>query len=767
MLWLNGDSGMPEGVGYGDKPNGTELRDVGGKWMERIRAAETRDEEWFKDAKAAENTYAAGRTDEKSTEGVPDFNILHSNVETIVPAIYNSTPVPDIRERWPVKAEQTPQQIPPQIPQQGQPPIGGQSMPQGMQQPQALPPPQELPTPYKDVAELLERAITLQIDDNKMDSEMEFAALDAFMAGRGIVRIKVEADVEDFEETRETQAPDGSIAYEEVTGQIVRNEKVKYEAVAWRDYREGPATRFENVPWIAFRHFLSDEDVKKMGGDMLASQTLDEIPTDNESKAEDVPIWEIWNKDNLEVCFIRETDGVILSKQDDPLGLNQFFPIPQPIQPVSLTNRRTPINPYVIYRKQAMELDKVTKRINAIISGLKIRGGVAGDVENIQTIADAGDNELVAIQNVEGLAQTGGLDKAIIWWPVDKAIQVLRELYIARDQIKQLIYEITGISDIVRGQSQASETATAQNIKSQWGSIRIKKMQRLIERHVRDLFVLTAEAIAKNFTIETLKEQCRMEITPEMQEILDGGVNQYHIDVESDSTVRADLSRQKGEMEGFLNGTAAFFSTMAPVVAQAPQMAGPTTDLYASFARQFNLGKQAEDAIEEMGNIAKEASKGDRPDPAAEAAKAEAAKGQAEMQMKQAELQSNQQAKQAEMQLKAQSEQASMQLKAQEAQAKAQGEQSKLQLEVQKIELQTEIAKADALLKKAQLDQQAQTSADNAQIKAAELRIKEAELELKGIDRQIATARLDFEERKAAAEITLETEQQRAVKVGE
>jgi hypothetical protein len=45
-----------------------------------------------------------------------------------------------------------------------------------------------------------------------------------------------------------------------------------------------------------------------------------------------------------------------------------------------------------------------------------------------------------------------------------------------------MIYEVTGISDIVRGQGNAQETATAQEIKSQWGSLRIRKLQKQIER---------------------------------------------------------------------------------------------------------------------------------------------------------------------------------------------------------------------------------------------------------------------------------------------
>lgn len=702
------------------KKTGPEMRAIGSKWIERIRAAETRDKRWIKDAESAEAQYSA---DSESNFGkVPEFNILHSNVETIVPATYNSTPTPDIRPKWPKEKPQTP-------PMGMQPPMQGR-VPQPM--PAMVAPASD---PEKDVAELLERTIINQIDDNKMDTEVEACAQDAFLAGRGLVRVKLDADVEEFTETQEIFGPDGEIEHEELSGQTVKNERVKYEVVAWRDYREGSATRFDGVPWMAFRHYLSDEEVREMGGEDLATQTVDQLPTDNKTTAEDVAVWEIWDRNKKEVVFVRETDGAVMSTTPDPLGLSGFYPIPEPIQPIKLSAKRLPINPYVIYRTQAEELDRVTQRINAIIGGLKVRGGVIGDAENIKELAEADDNTLIPIANVEGLAQTGGLDKAIVWWPVDKAIQVLRELYIARDQIKQLIYEITGISDIVRGQSSSTETATAQQIKTQWGSVRIKKMQQLVRRHVRDLFVLSAEVIANNFTITTLQEITGMEITAEMQQILESGLRQYQIDVESDSTVRADLTRQKGEMEGFLQGTAAFFSTMAPVVQGAPQMAGPITDLFGAFARQFNLGKQAEMAVEEMGEIAKKASQGGQPDPNAEARKAET-------------------------QAKMQADQAGMQLKVQEAQAKAQGDQAKLQVEMKRIE-------ADLGIKQQQLSAAREAKAADVQIKAAELEIKQAELRLKEIDREIKQDELQFSKAKAVAEIAIEQDQRRAAKVGE
>jgi hypothetical protein len=52
--------------------------------------------------------------------------------------------------------------------------------------------------------------------------------------------------------------------------------------------------------------------------------------------------------------------------------------------------------------------------------------------------------------------------------PIDGLAKIVLQLVEQREQVKQTIYEVTGISDIVRGASKADETATAQQIKGRW-----------------------------------------------------------------------------------------------------------------------------------------------------------------------------------------------------------------------------------------------------------------------------------------------------------
>src|SRR5690554_5269759 len=229
---------MAEYLKPGKTPDGDALRKEGKRWIERIDAAAKLEKDWTDDADRACVAY----TGEK-VEGVGkglDFNILYANVETIVPAIINSPPQPDIRRRF---ADDDPV--------------------------------------AKDGSELLERAIRIQVDDSKLQIELEGGAQDAFLAGRGIVRLRFKADVEGevdneqlhklaselYEEgagDRDGDAGDDARAEEgyQRSGDVgertvptsVKNERICFEAVSWRDYRHGPAKRWEDRPWEAYRH---------------------------------------------------------------------------------------------------------------------------------------------------------------------------------------------------------------------------------------------------------------------------------------------------------------------------------------------------------------------------------------------------------------------------------------------------------------------------------------------------------------------------------
>jgi hypothetical protein len=339
------------------------------------------------------------------------------------------------------------------------------------------------------------------------------------------------------------------------------------------------------------------------------------------------------------------------------------------MQPIEVTGRLMPVNPYSVYRKLADELDTTTRRIAAITNQMRVRGWYSGSSTDLANIVEADDNEWVPIADGELWAQNGGLANAVAFWPIEKFILALRELYANREQTKQAIYEITGISDIVRGATKATETLGAQQIKSQWGSLRIQKMQRMMERSARELFVMMAEIIPDKFSAETLQAMTGVQLKPTPQEMqpvpmppapppMQEGIDpqqmqaaqqqyqqalqaaqqleqarvkklahiqavndllkdrvaaNFRIDVESDSTVRADLTQKKQEQAEFLQGTAAYFQGVAPLIEAGAMSQEGALEIYAATARLFTLGKSTEDALEKEITAAK--SKAGQPKP--------------------------------------------------------------------------------------------------------------------------------------------------------
>jgi len=587
-------------------------------WLAAIAAASKEEKEWREEADTVIAIYRADDDQAKNTH----FNILHSNVETILPAIYNSTPTPDIRRRFNDPGEAS-----------------------------------------KQVADTLERALSYAVDSYDFDGMMRATLWDSSVPGRGVARVRYvpymtpgspdpsmaeegEAPEQPADETAEHSQmmepaePTETVAYEEVS----------CEYVPHRHFRRGPGFTWDDTPWIAFEHFLTRAQLRGLAEDKADAISLDcSVSTDGKDDA-DLPkseimgrarVWEIWDKDTRSVIFVAPSyPNDILREEPDPLELTGFWPVPRPIVPLLTPGNQVPMCPYRAYKSLAEELNEVTARITKLTRQLRVRGVYASSAQDIEAILNADDGELVPAQGLEQFID-GGIDKAISWWPVEPAVKALSQLYEQRERVKQTIYEVTGLSDIVRGATKSGETATAQQIKSQWGSLRIQRLQAEVARFARDLFRMKAEIIATKFSPQTLAMMTGVQLSPEAEKLMRSDLlRSYKIDIETDSTIRADLSRNQENMTNFVMGTANYVQAIAPAIQGGilpPQLA---IEIYTAFARNFKLGKQVEDALDRAGENAREAErqpKQEQPDP--------------EMQKAQAEMQMKSQAQQAEMQM--------------------------------------------------------------------------------------------------------------------
>ena len=659
-------------------------------WLDSVALARKNEEDWRKGAGEARDRY---RGDSKNNQG-KKFNILFANTQITLPAIYNSTPIPDVRRRL------------------------GDADPAG-----------------KIAAQVLERSLSYSFDAYDFGGSMRSVVFDSVLAGRGVLRVRYEPSFEEGEEEQEEAAEEYAPAGEAMQPAAPRLvfQKVCVEHVDWHDFIIGPGRKWEEVPWIGFEHRLTRDELEDRFGDIGATMPLDIVTDDaraRNSDPRDVPdvfkrgtVYEIWDKEEREVLFIAPSlPSKILKRVDDPLGLQDFWPIPRPIYDVVDSSSLVPIVPYSLYKDQAEELDHVTRRIDKLVEQCRYRGVYASDIEEFQKLAKAQDGEFVPIENAMQFAERG-LDKAIWHAPLETLVSVIIQLMQHREALKATIYEITGLSDIIRGSTNAQETLGAQQIKAQFGSIRIQDRQAEVQRLARDAVRLMAELIGEKFEPETLglmtgvdlpqaqqkmmaqqaammAQQSGQPVPPEIEQVLtvpswddvmqvlrSDAMRGYRVDIETDSTVQADVARLKTNAAEFVQGFGGFVTAVGPAVQAGVMPMDVVADLLTAFARNFKLGRQAEDALERLGKMAAQPAQG-----ADQAAQQQAADAQAEQQRVAMEMQ----AKQAE------------------AQGKAQIEQAKLAMEQQRMEME-------------------------AQFKEREIGIREAEVALKA---QVETARL-------------------------
>lgn len=545
-------------------------------WLEAIEQADKDEEDWRKKAEEAVEIFR-GKSGRKTTR----FNIFFANVETICPSVYNSTPSPDVRRRY-----------------NDEDPVG------------------------KDVAELVERALSYSVDTYDFDATMKAIVRDGEVVGRGIPRVRYKPTFASEPVLGSDGLPVIGEDGKPVTEDRVVDEEVTSDYVPWKQFRRGPAFLWSQLPWVAFGDYLSKEDVVKLVGEELAK----ELPFNyvagpkGEFKKTDAKessifkrmfVWQVWDRETRRVIYIcPDYAKKALRVIEDPLGLEGFFPAPRPYQPVTVTDSLVPTIPYSIYEDLVIELNELTGRITKLIKQCKPRGLGVGNANDLAAVAEADDGEIKPVQMTEALIHGGGLEKMISWFPLDPTVKALVQLVAQREQVKQIIYEVTGIADILRGSTAPSETATAQQLKAQWGSIRIQDRQAEVQRVARDLFRLKAEIIATKFSPEKLGAMTGMEVTPEMMQVLrDDLSRKYRIDIETDSTIRGDAARNQEAMASFISGTAEYAAAVTPITQSAPILAAPFIEIYTSFARQFNLGKQAEDALDMLAQKARESAK--------------------------------------------------------------------------------------------------------------------------------------------------------------
>jgi hypothetical protein len=494
-------------------------------------------------------------------------------------------------------------------------------------------------------------------------------------------------------------------------------ERIEYECapvdyVHWRDFGLTVARTWEEVTAVWRKVYMGRPALVERFGEELGSKIpLDTKPetskTFNEKMGEgasEAVVYEIWDKTTGEVIWLNKSMGKILDTRADPLKLENFWPCPKPMFSTITTDSLIPVPDFVLYQDQARQLDTLADRIDGFIQALRVRGVYDASEPSLARLFTEGENNaLLPVKNYGAFSEKGGLQGAINLVDIAPIAQALNMSYQAMDQVKGQIYEIMGIADIQRGQTDPNETLGAQIIKSNNASGRLKTMQHEVVNFATALLQIKAQIICNHFTDDTIiKISGANQLSPQDQQLIpqalallkDEPAKNFRIEVTTDSMIYQDEQQEKQDRMEFLSSVSSFLSQAIPAAQATPELTPMLVEMLKFGVTAFKAGKGLEGLIDETADKFRQQAKATEgqpkpPTPEQMKQQGEMQKIQMQSQLKQQEMQAQMQLEQQKMQMQVEMERAKQEYQSQETQLRMQLEE---QRNAQEREMEMRIA---------------------------------------------------------------------------
>jgi hypothetical protein len=602
-------------------------------WLNLLIESEDAFEPWNKHCDNIDKQFAS--LERLSTTGRDkEFQMFWANCEVLKPSIYAKPPVPVVVPKF-----------------KDQRPV------------------------YQAASEVMERCTTVAFDLTRINDLMLLVRDDLSMTSRGVAWCRYESGK---------------------SGSSYDHEKVCIDFKSRRDFLHSISRNWREVTWVAGASYLTRHEArerfKQYSGDAYQQA---EYKVDKESKTvggadnrERAKFWEIWHKPSRRVVWVAEGVEDILDEDDAHLDLQNFYPCPKPAYGTVQRGSLVPVPDVMQYRDQLEEINLLTGRIHALSDALEVKGfypagggEVADAIQTAISIKTPG-RVLVPISN---WAAFGGTKEVILWLPIDMIAQTITGLVALRKQVIEDIYQIMGLSDIMRGATDPNETLGAQQLKTQYGSTRIRDKQQEMVRLARDLVEITSEIIAEEFQDTTIVEMSQTQLpTTQMQkqkmqqivqgiqqgqqmmqtmqdpaqqqqtqQMIDQAIAQlpriqqeptidqvirllrdnrtktFVLDIETDSTILQDENAEKQARNEFMQVLGALLPQLSTMIQGEPKTAEFCGELLKFATAPYRAGRSLDGAIDKM--IEQFKAKGEQPqgdDP-------ETAKGKVQIQIEQ------------------------------------------------------------------------------------------------------------------------------------
>lgn len=433
-----------------------------------------------------------------------------------------------------------------------------------------------------------ERFCTHLMERSEFDNVMFPTRDDFILAGRGVPRVFYEAEIKQgasrmqvypqyqgeqlaaIYDSQGNALPDGDyeLQQDEATGEwwINQPEISRHNAclipLNYRDFVHNASARYWNeIDWVAFRNPMTKREFKKkfpeystvnLSFTETAEEKVPTAETKNQTPEEFCIVWEIWCKIDRKVRFVVEGhDDKVIRTEEDPYQLECFFPIPHPVYSSHKSDSLYPVPDFWHVKEFIAQLNTAWTRFNKMLRAVRRRALADKDVRELQSLTDsANDADVIFVPNMSKIVgEKGGLQNMVQYLPVQELVAAINEIVQITNTLEEWFARAYGIPDILRGSSDPNETASAQQLKGQFATLRFEPPMKDFQRLCRDAIRMVRDLAYAKYDDQSIAEITGVAyMKPEEQQLFPQALNLLRndrarfiqTDLETDSTIAED-----------------------------------------------------------------------------------------------------------------------------------------------------------------------------------------------------------------------------------
>lgn len=321
------------------------------------------------------------------------------------------------------------------------------------------------------------------------------------------------------------------------TNQVVdvENERVCLEPMLYEHVRIDPqCRRWNRCKRQSFDLFFSKPEFVEIFGKEAYRNLAQAEREKNEQawdKCQTIKVVEYWDEYSKETLWWAENGGEFitpkgyfipdgdmddaddvaeLAVQNGIYDLPKFFPTPPPLMMNSPTDEFWPIPEYHQLVDVLDEIHTLFGRMVSTTKAIRARLLFDNNVDGLQAaLHEATDGDAFGVPNLgQALAGAGGsLDAVTQYINVAPLIESLGSMYQALDQRLNMLYRLTGTSDLLQGLQQdqsRDRTLGESQLLEKYALNQFAEPQRKMAEFVRDCYELMTEIALKNFKDSSL-----------------------------------------------------------------------------------------------------------------------------------------------------------------------------------------------------------------------------------------------------------------------